>query len=599
MAVGGPPVASRCRCVFTWQTPALRLWLARGILLGLVCVVLTSALQAYAGPAIPGLHSAFGRVTPPAPNTVPQARELVRGVKALEMPGASRLVVHQDERRAVIDWQSFDIGSDAAVHFDQRGNADWEALNRIFDQNPSQIFGQLTADGKVFLINPNGILFAPDAKVNLHALVASALNLDIDDFDIGLQRFTAPDGQAPGPVANYGTIETDSLGSVVLIGADAENGGRIVAPSGKVALVAGDAVRIASDGSGGLAVTRTTGAGEDGVASNREGGEIQTDSGWTGMFGRLVNQDGMIQAVTAIRRNGQIVLAADETVATGPYSTTTSPVSDSDEAEHESFGFSGGHIDVIAARIEHRGEISAPSGTINLSANERIYLDAGSRVDVSGNWVDEPASRNVVQAQLNSVELRDDYGQKGRVLQGATVSVDVREGSAVGDVSGHLTAEELTAEERSTTGGIIQMTRPANDFILRAGGTLDFAGGGFRFQEGQVETTKLLSGQRLYDLSEAPQWLHYDALLDRQETVHARYGVVDEFTGLYTGGAAPLKDYSTAYVQGSDAGQLLLMARHVVLDGDLLGGVVRGYYQTEVEEADGAVGKREPVGGIL
>ena len=167
------------------------------------------------------------------------------------------MVVNQTQAKAVIDWQSFNIGANASVYFNQQGNSTWAALNRIWDATPSQIYGSLKADGQVYLINQNGILFGPGSQVNVHTLTASSLNLNVDTWiNNGALAFNTSrgtinsiipgqqdqfynPGQTPGVVSNAGTIQTDNGGSVFLIGPQVENSGTIVTPSGQIGLVAG------------------------------------------------------------------------------------------------------------------------------------------------------------------------------------------------------------------------------------------------------------------------------------------------------------------------------------------------------------------------
>ena len=104
------------------------------------------------------------------------------------------MTIYQTQPQAIIDWSSFNIGANASVYFNQQGNTSWAALNRIWDNNPSQIYGRLTADGKVYLINQNGILFGPGSQVNVHGLVASSLNLSIDNFLSGTLSFNTSQG---------------------------------------------------------------------------------------------------------------------------------------------------------------------------------------------------------------------------------------------------------------------------------------------------------------------------------------------------------------------------------------------------------------------
>jgi filamentous hemagglutinin len=140
-----------------------------------------------------------------ATNTLPVASGTSwQGVQSItQAPGSNLLVVNQNQPQAIINWNSFNIGATAAVRFNQGtgtpGTATWKpdnsfvSLNRIYDGNPSLIYGSLSANGSVYLINRNGILFGPNSQVNVHGLVASALNITDVDFKQGLLRFTTDD----------------------------------------------------------------------------------------------------------------------------------------------------------------------------------------------------------------------------------------------------------------------------------------------------------------------------------------------------------------------------------------------------------------------
>ena len=580
-----------------------------------------------AAPAIPGFYGTVTpQLAPPAVNALPVLRNVVQGAS---VPGASnnRLVIHQNQPKAIINWESFNIGENASTHFDQQGNAGWAALNRIFDRDPSQIFGALTADGKIYLINQNGILFGPSSRVNVHSLTASSLNIKKEDFLNGLLKFKAEDYNDlngdfidvnSSVVSNHGVIETDESGSVFLLSPTVENSGVIITQCGQIGLAAGTEVEISSDISGYRPALIVNVKDNPGEATNFENGWLIADTGLAGMYGRVVNQEGLIRSVTAIKRNGNIELHASEKVSTGENSLTMCPISDSTETVHESFNFQGGNIQIRGLdpsrppdplipvkRIEHRGVICAPSGAVNMDAGERVYLEKGSVIDVGGIWVDKSGEANLIEAQLNSVQLRDDYGQKGGLLQGETIIASALTGSAIGDVSGHLVSEEMTALERSTEGGTVNISASSGDIIVKEGAMIDFSGGGIRYGEGNFQTTKLLAGNKIYDISEAPQWILYDKILGYQEKRHERYGITEKYEDLYYGGANSLNDYSPGYIVGSDAGQLTLIGKTIVLNGMLDGSVVPGIYQTEASEPEDehgsqtARGRKEPQGGAL
>jgi len=163
------------------------------------------------------------------------------------------LTVNQSTQNAAINWQSFSIGANEAVQFNQPSTGSI-TLNRVTGQDPSQILGKLTANGQIFLLNPNGILFGQDAQVNVGGIVASTLGMSDADFMAGNYVFTNT-GSA-GSLVNEGTITVTPGGYAALIGPLVTNSGKIKAPDGSIALTAGDRVTLtfADGGLAGLSV---------------------------------------------------------------------------------------------------------------------------------------------------------------------------------------------------------------------------------------------------------------------------------------------------------------------------------------------------------
>jgi filamentous hemagglutinin family protein len=626
------------------------------------CNMLVSPALTLAGPNIPGF---YGKVTLPgvAANTLPQVQSASGAV--VTNPAGNSLVINQNQSSAVIDWNSFNIGAAASVRFNQGtgtpGTASWKpdssyaALNRIHDANPSQIFGNLTADGKVYLINQNGILFGAGSQINTHSLIASTMNLRDVDFLAGTLKFSAENYQDPGYqpltsdlynlspdhaaynaalqsnlllpapsasaiVSNQGTMSASVGGSVYLIAPQVENFGSISAPSGAVALVAvlpdptknrGADYDIQINDINDTDLLTTTqavlsinGNMAGGKAYNRAGGQLVADNGLVGMYGGTVNQDGLIRAVTAVKKGGMIELLASNSISTGANSVTSCPISDSTDTADQTFAKKSGSITlsglmigagtaVPAQTIEHAGSILAPSGKVYLEGTQ-VVLDSSASIDVSGTWVDEAASAVLIAPQMNTLNLRDDPGQKSGILLGATLSVDGRFGSSIGNISGYFGANELTAQERSTAGGAIYLGSHTNkftgtgvtddattkDLIVKKGAQLDFAGGGLNFAAGDISISELVSGNQTYALSNAPEWLQYSQILTVQT-------------------------FSPAFVQGSNAGSLTLEGRQIVLNGSLDGSATRGAYQNLSAEAvdkmgyQNTLGRVVPVGGTL
>ena len=618
-----------------------------------------------AAPTIPGFYGAVTLPTLPA-NTLPQPIGTTwTGVTSITTDSTkNQMTINQNQQYATINWSKFNIGANAVVYFNQKNatgvaQPTWAALNRIYDLNPSLIYGSLKADGKVYLINQNGILFGPNSQVNVHSLIASTMNLRDGDFLNGIFNFTAENYQDPNYVSpksdgtaadnaiiaknlaltppnsqaivtNYGAIQTDQGGKVYFIGPDVENYGAITTPSGASRLISAlplsqrpsdsDLFDLQTDAADSVTYNQYV---TPGFAANRSGGLISADAGSVALYGATVNQEGIIRAVTTIKQNGQIGLYATDQIYLAPGSQTVTPVSDSKDALLETSNFQGGQITLAGittdnsnnpytplSTVEQWGSIVAPSGQVNIQATGRVYLGEGSAIDVSGVWVDEPAGANIVTAQLNSVELNNDYGQKNGVLQGQTVSVNPVDGTTIGNIDGSYTSRELTAQERSTTGGSITIGNGSNgdalaQLIVMDGANLNFTGGGLRYSLGTMDTTMLASGSNVVPISAASEYTSYDAIIGQQQIVHARYGITDSYQGIYMGGGSSVRQLASNYVQGSDAGTLTLQARLQVLDGNIDGSVVRGPYQTTIttdptaRQLTVAEGIEEPLGGTM
>ena len=168
----------------------------------------------------------------PAANALPTGGTVVQGAASLAQ-SANQLNITQSTQRAAINWQSFDIGASAKVNVVQP-NAQAVLLNRVVGQSPSQIFGQLQANGHVILVNPNGVLFGKDGSVNAGSFTASTLGITDANFMAGNMVYER-NGSTAG-VVNQGTIEVSPGGYVALLGASVSNEGKIIAPKGGVAL---------------------------------------------------------------------------------------------------------------------------------------------------------------------------------------------------------------------------------------------------------------------------------------------------------------------------------------------------------------------------
>ncbi|CAN2535938.1 hypothetical+protein [Methylocapsa aurea] len=180
--------------------------------------------------------------------------------------------VVQSTNRAIINWQSFSIGLGQTVNFLQPSSLA-VTLNRVVGNEQSIIAGALNANGKVFIINSNGIMFTKDAQVNVGGLVASTLDISNSNFMAGNYTFS---GSSAASVVNKGTINAADGGYVALLGKTVSNDGTINAKLGTIALASGDAITLNFSGDSLLDVTIDKGT-YDALVENK--GLIQADGG--------------------------------------------------------------------------------------------------------------------------------------------------------------------------------------------------------------------------------------------------------------------------------------------------------------------------------
>src|SRR5262249_46909546 len=208
---------------------------------------------------------------------------------------------------AIINWQGFSIGAGETTRFIQQ-NAASSVLNRVVGPDPSVLLGTLSSNGRVFLINPSGILVGQGARIDVAGFVASTLNLNNQDFLAGRLNFAA--NPFAGVVENRGSITTPTGGSVYLVGSGVSNSGIINSPQGDVLLAAGQSVKILDTSTPGVRVEIAAG---DSAAVNL--GQIIAKSGQIGIYAATLRNSGVINADQVVRgENGRIFLKASKDV---------------------------------------------------------------------------------------------------------------------------------------------------------------------------------------------------------------------------------------------------------------------------------------------
>lgn len=370
---------------------------------------------------------------------LPEGGQVAAGQAAITTAG-STMTIAQQTAQAIINWQNFGIGSGEAVHINQP-NSQAMLLNRVIGSNPSEIFGQLTANGQVILVNPNGVFFRPGSSVDVGGLTASTLNIANEDFLKGQLRFA---GDSQNPVVNAGSL-TAQNGYVNLLAKEVVNEGIIAAQTGSVNLAAGSGMSLDYNGDGKMTVAVTDGAYQSAVANKKliqaDGGlVVMTASGKDALMDSAVNNSGMIQANTLGEATGQISLTGDNIATTGTISANGGTngqggnikiIANHKTAVDGQLSAQGGHLAGDGGFIETSGDI--------VRIGDHSSIQANAPQGKAGQWLIDPV--DITISDDGSDESENGTNIKTKFItdaleNGSVVSLDThREGNNAGTIT--------------------------------------------------------------------------------------------------------------------------------------------------------------------
>lgn len=428
----------------------------RSTIAGAVAAILSPSLLAAELP-VPCISGVCGNVA--------SAQSWVGSGTASAVTQGNVMTIQQGSNRVLLNWRSFNLGADASVEFKQPSAAA-VAINRIFQSDPSRILGKLTANGQVYLINTNGLLFGKTAQVNVGGLVASTLDIADEAVEKGLVRVLTEDRKAAFAanldaqgrptngdlvVEKGATMTTIDGGQIMLFAPNVTQSGDLSTPNGQTIMAAGSKIYLALDSRNtelrGLVVeVDVDGVSdqelEDFIAGRRTElslgrvgnfGNISANSGNATLAGLAVNQAGRISASTSVRANGTIYLKATDKVdaaslASGVLRSTR-----------------GGRLDLQGGSITQANPDLAdtsktvdvndqPESRILLSGRE-VRLRSGSTIQSRGGTVDLVAQED---PSASEAELIAAYSKRGNAIIESGATVDVS-GSVVS-----LDADRLT-----------------------------------------------------------------------------------------------------------------------------------------------------------
>ena len=336
----------------------------------------------------------------PASNALPAGESIASGSASFDRSVANHLTVNQSSSSLITNWNSFDVGAAASVQFVQPDSSS-VALNRVTSASASQIFGQVSANGRLMLVNPNGIVFGAGSQVSAAAILASVLDITDTDFNNG-DYFFSRNG-ATGSIENHGTL-IGTNGPVALLAPSINNSGGIAAIGGDVNLMSADKV---------------AGYGADLSESSTIGG--------------IIKNSGSIQAGSIDRTGGRITLSGDSSDASSKVI-----LSGSLQAEWDINAF-GRNLEVNNTLALHgttymgADENVSINADVNVTANNSLnlyhgessangyFLNYGAKVNLSGPDAGFSVNDNAYTVIQDVTQLQGIADLAGRYVLGSDI----------------------------------------------------------------------------------------------------------------------------------------------------------------------------------
>lgn len=425
-----------------------------------------SIRRVFGAVASAALSSVTYAATPPS-NALPSNGKVVAGQIGISQ-STNRMDIHQSSQQGIINWQSFNIGSDATVNFIQPSR-DSATLNRVTSGGASQILGNLNANGQVFVINPNGVLFGQNARVDVGGLVASSLDIANDDFMARRYEFSAQ--QSSGAVVNQGEL----LGRyVALLAPEVRNEGVVIARQGTVAMAAGDLITLSISGDR-LIDVQVSKAQFDSLVENRhlieaeEGLVILSAQSAAGLLGQTVNT-GSVSATGIVNDGGKVRLVASSEVShSGAIFVDGGSHGHGGEAILLASLDNSDSKTVVSGSVSARGgEEAGNGGFVETSANRVTISDSASITTRAANgrtgeWLIDPTDFTIgLNGDIDASTLETQLASSNVTIQSVNGSEDgrgdifVNEALSWGDNQLTLSADrniEINAPISVTAGG--------------------------------------------------------------------------------------------------------------------------------------------------
>jgi filamentous hemagglutinin len=403
--------------------------------------------------------------------------------------GVTTVTINQTDAQALLSWGQFNVGKNTIIDFNQQGNSSWVVLNKITASGvPSQILGSIRADGGVYIINQNGIVFGGSSQVNVQSLIASTLDLN----DAGYAKFlngsglplsgTSPTFQGGIASASVwvqaGAQINATGGNVLLLGPIVQNDGAINTPSGQTLLLGGSDATLETGDSylRGFVACAANGCTSSLTAAGSQqssatpgtvinNGLIAAPQGNVTVVAGQISQNGVLTSTTSTTKNGSITLRAEtgdlllggandnplyaqygvagraSLVQILSDATDTSQIRDTQTIANSSIVLTGANVDIRGIVQLHGYDVTNPTPTTNTYDSPggititalgngrnpvgQVFLETSSLLDTSGTTdAVASASRNSVAVELRINELADSPVVHAGPLYQQTIYVD-------------------------------------------------------------------------------------------------------------------------------------------------------------------------------
>ncbi len=489
-----------------------------------------------------------------ATNALPQGGSVSTGSATISTSSAN-MAINQSTDKASINWQSFNIGTGASVNIAQP-SSDAVLLNRVVGNDPSQILGQLKANGQVILLNPNGVLFGKDGSVTASAFTASTFGLSDADFMAGYYKYNRNGSTAA--VVNQGTIEASAGGFVALIGATVTNEGTIRAPQGDVVMAAAESVALPEElvkpqpvntpNTVSVRMSKRVRLELDPAAintavNNTESGVIVTEGGQV-----LLQAAALSSAVASVTHSGRIDTSAPQAGAVtvladnGVIKVDGSIKANSSGTDSQGQARKGG--DIIIGRDIDTGVLAKTadvSGAV-LESDKGFVETSGEYLVTQGvkvkstDWLLDPNNieinlTNTAVTAGNSVVLAGDIA----AALDAGTNVTIATGNGVGSTSSATGVSEATpGTGNSATGTIAVNSAITSSYSGASNPTLKLSAASNITVSAAINT----SGSNVHLLSTGGAITTTAAITARNVSIDNTGGTIDASTGVITKGAS-------------------------------------------------------------